>query len=104
MGELPERILNSSVYQGSIEELTLKELCAVIDEFVSTFDLTHDPDSVMTTLEAQLSLFRVFGYAVLRVAATRDYLSSDVGSLMQWLGKLYLDKPDFYFQSVISQL
>ncbi|UIZ28542.1 hypothetical protein KXD40_009205 [Peronospora effusa] len=121
MGEVAERILNSSVYQGSVEELTLKELCAVIDDFVSTFDSTHDPDSVMTTVQAQPSLLRVlldtkakgnfhhlrakvFGHAVLRVAATRDYPSSDVGSLMQRLGKLYPDKSDYDFQSVLSQL
>ncbi|RQM18516.1 hypothetical protein DD237_008403 [Peronospora effusa] len=121
MGEIAERILNSSVYQGSVEELTLKELCAVIDDFVSTFDSTHDPDSVMTMVHAQPSLLRVlldtkakgnfhhlrakvFGHALLRVAATRDYPSSDVGSLMQRLGKLYPDKSDFDFQSVLSQL
>ena len=47
-----ERILNSSVYLGSVEEFTLSELCTVIDELVTEFDSTHDPDSVMTAFQA----------------------------------------------------
>ena len=54
-----ERVLNSSVYQGSVEKLTLPQLCAVIDEFVTEFDSTHDPDSIYTAVQAQPSLLRV---------------------------------------------
>ncbi|CAI5737713.1 unnamed protein product [Peronospora destructor] len=50
LGELSERILNSSVYQGSVEELTLKELCAVIDEFAITFDSTKDSSPTKPSL------------------------------------------------------
>ena len=54
-----EGILTFSVYQGSVEESTLPELCTVIDEFITEFDSTHDPDSIMTTVQAQTSLLRV---------------------------------------------
>ena len=74
----------------------LPELCAVIDKFITEFDSTHHHDSLLTAVQVQPSLLRVvldtkavcnyhhlrikaLGHAVLRVAATRDYISSDDG-------------------------
>ena len=90
LAAVPERILNSSVYQGSVEELSLTDLCTVIDYFLRNFDSASDPDTVLSSVQAQPSLFpalldtkaasnfqllraKVFGHAVLRVAATRAY-------------------------------
>ena len=42
-----------------MDELTLSELCTLIDEFVTEFDYTNDPDYVMTAVQAQPSLLRV---------------------------------------------
>ena len=49
---VPERTLNSSVYQGSVEHLKLHKLCDVIDAFLRTFDSETDPDNVMSTIQA----------------------------------------------------
>ena len=73
-----------------MEALTLHDLCAVIDKFLDIFDNAQDPISVMCTIQAQPSILRVlldlnsvgnfhhlrakvFGHAVLRVAATGPY-------------------------------
>ena len=56
---VPKRILNSAVYQGSVEHLTLHKLCDVIDEFSRTYDSETDPDNVMSMIQAQPSLLRV---------------------------------------------
>ena len=101
--------------------MALPELCTAIDEFVTEFDSTHDPDSIMTAVQAQPSLLRVvldtttfgsyhhlrakaFGHAVLRVTATRDFISSDDGYIMHRLRTLYPATSDFDFQSVLGQL
>ena len=114
LAAVSERILNFYVYQGLVEELTLPELCAVIDEFVTEFNSIYDPDSVLTAVQAQPSLLRVvldtkavcnyhhlrdkaFGHVVLRVAATRDHISSDDGYLMHWLRTLYPGTSDLDF-------
>ena len=52
LAAVSERILNISIYLSSVDELTLSELCTVIDELVTEFDSTHDPDSVMTAFQA----------------------------------------------------
>ena len=118
---VPERILNSAVYQGLVEHLTLHELCDVIDEFLRTFDSETDPDNVMSTIQAQPSLMRVlldtkasgnfqylrakvFGHAVLRVAATRQYPSPDEVKLSTRLGTLYHAMTNLDYQSIHSQL
>ena len=121
LAAVSEQIVNSSVYQGSVERLTLFELCAVSDEIVSDFNFIHDPDLVMIAVQTQLSLLRVvldakavgnfhhlhtkvFGHAVLCVAATRKYPSPDDGSLIRRLRALYPANSDFDFHFVLSQL
>ena len=101
-----------------MEELTLPELCAVIDEFVTEFNSIHHHDSVLTAVQAQPSFLcgvldtkavcnyhhlrvKALGHAVLRKTATRDYISSDDGYLIHRLRNLY---SGFDFQSVLVQL
>ena len=50
LAAVTERILNSAVYQGSVENLTLHELRAVFDAFLRNFDSEHDPGNVMSTV------------------------------------------------------
>lgn len=95
-----KRLFNSVVYQGSVESLTLREPCAVIDEFLRNFDLTHNPDKTLALVQAQPSFLRalldtkaagnfqhlrvkVFGHAVLRVAATQAYPRRMMGFLFR---------------------
>ncbi|OWY95241.1 hypothetical protein PHMEG_00034803, partial [Phytophthora megakarya] len=119
--ELTEGILNSAVYQGKVEELTLKDLCAVIDEFLGTFDSTCDPDCILSTIQAQPSVHRAlldtavdgnfqhlrakaFGHAVLRESSYRTYPTTDDGTVYGRLASLYPDQTDFDFQTVLGQL
>lgn len=112
LDKVPEWILNSTVYQGSVETLTLHELCAVIDDFLETFSSVQDPDSVLSTIQSQPSLLRallytkaignlwplqakVFGHSVLRVAATRQYPSTYEGKILTRLGTLFPGTSDF---------
>ena len=86
----------------------------MIDEFVTEFDSTHHHDSVLTAVQAQPSLLRVvldtkavcnyhhlrdkaFGHVVLRVAATRDHISTHDGYLMHRLRTLYPGTSDLDF-------
>ena len=46
----PERILIKPEFQGSVEPLTLHELCDVIDDFLRTFDSENNLGNVMSTI------------------------------------------------------
>ena len=52
-------ILNTTVYQGSVKDLKLKELFVAIDMILSVFDDERNPDNVLSAIQAQPSLFCV---------------------------------------------
>ncbi|KAF4138708.1 hypothetical protein GN958_ATG12103 [Phytophthora infestans] len=119
--EVTESVLNAAVYQGNVEQLSLKELCAVIEDFLGSFSLVTDPDTLLSTVQAQPSLHRVlldskaegnfhhlrtkaFGHAVLRELTTQVFPSDDDGSVYSRLSTLYPNQSDFDFQTVLGQL
>ncbi|KAE9066785.1 hypothetical protein PF002_g21712 [Phytophthora fragariae] len=85
-----ETLHNSVVYQGSVEEMSLKNLCLVIEKFLGFFNSDSDPDKTISSIQTQPSLHRVlldtkapgnflalrakaFGHAVLRELSTRPF-------------------------------
>ncbi|KAL7997853.1 hypothetical protein Plhal703r1_c31g0120671 [Plasmopara halstedii] len=103
------------------EQLSHKELCKVIEEFLGTFTQISDPDTLLSTVQAQPSLHRAllvsstegnfhnlrnktFGHAVLRELSTRTYPSTDDGKMFDRVSTLYLNQSDYDFQTVLEQL
>ncbi|KAG6612343.1 uncharacterized protein IUM83_10601 [Phytophthora cinnamomi] len=116
-----EQIQNSSVYQGSVEELSLKDLCSVITEFLGTFDSNTDPDSVVSAVQAQPSLHRVlldsaspgnflslrakaFGHAVLRELSTQAADPGGEPTVSERLCRRFPDHPGLDLQEGMSLL
>jgi hypothetical protein len=121
LSEVTESVLNSSVYQGNVEQLSLKELCEVIENFLANFATETDPDSTLATLQAQPSLHRVlldtkepgnfqhlrgkaFGHAVLRVVSTREFSCGDEGTVSSRLSTLYPTQSVSDYQTVLGQI
>ncbi|ETN04261.1 hypothetical protein PPTG_23662 [Phytophthora nicotianae INRA-310] len=121
LSDVTEGALNAAVHQGNVEQLSLQELCAVIEDYLGSFCSLTDPDTVLSTVQAQPSLHRVlldskaednfhhlrvkaFGHAVLRELSTRTYPSEDEGSVFDLLSKLYPDQQGFDFQTGLGQL
>ncbi|KAI9990780.1 hypothetical protein PInf_018349 [Phytophthora infestans] len=121
LSEVTESVLNAAVYQGNVEQLSLQELCAVIEDFLGSFSSAMDPDTVLSTVHAQPSLHRVlldskavsnfhhirskaFGHVVLRELSSQVYPSEDEGSVSGRLSTLYPNQHDFDFQTILGQL
>ncbi|KAI9910666.1 hypothetical protein PsorP6_010167 [Peronosclerospora sorghi] len=121
LNPVSERLLNSKVYQGNVEKLSLKKLCSEIEQFLGSFDSSTDADNVMSSIQAQPSLHRAlldsaseenfqhlrhlaFGHAVLRVASTRSYSAEDDWTLSSRLKSLFPGQQQYDYQSVLSQL
>ncbi|EGZ04874.1 hypothetical protein PHYSODRAFT_320278 [Phytophthora sojae] len=110
---------NSVVYQGSVEELSLKNLCLVIKEVLGSFESNPDPDTAISSVQAQPSLHRAFGHAVLRELATRPFepegdttvygrLSSQLPDLVttdlqEALGLFYPDEAQFWLKVKLAE-
>lgn len=120
-GANSEGILNSAVYQGSVEKLSLKDLCAIIDDFLKSFDSLSDPDEIMSTVQAQPSMYRVlldtkasnnyqqlrakaFGHAVLRTISVHPFPTTDEGPIAARLRYLYPDSPNVLSNGTWSSL
>ncbi|EEY58984.1 uncharacterized protein PITG_12004 [Phytophthora infestans T30-4] len=104
LSEVTESVLNAAVYQGNVEQLSLQELCAVIEDFLGSFSSAMDPDTVLSTVHAQPSLHRAFGHVVLRELSSQVYPSEDEGSVSGRLSTLYPNQHDFDFQTILGQL
>ncbi|KAI9913876.1 hypothetical protein PsorP6_006468 [Peronosclerospora sorghi] len=51
-----ESLLNSKVYQGNVEKLSLQELCSEIDQFLGSFDSSTETDNFMSSIQSQTIL------------------------------------------------
>ncbi|GMF39182.1 unnamed protein product [Phytophthora fragariaefolia] len=88
MEDVPLKI-EVRLYKGSVKELSLKALCQVIDEFLGQFAEIDDPHTVLSSIQAQQSLYRVLldsavqtnfqilaskdmGHAVVRASTSRE--------------------------------
>ena len=96
-------------------------MCAVIDDYLKYFDSLSDPDEIMSTVQAQPSLYRVlldtktsnnyhhlrakaFGHAVLRTISTNPLFTTEEGPITARLRQLYPDSPNIDYQTALGLL